>query len=151
MDYENVLTIVNNISEVSKEHITKQFPSMYTKDDALELLNRHTQLLLSALKQHQFSFDASVTLGETEEDLTIKIQDILKDGIHDRANNMDLSDYISYDNPSFCIVGGSEIEIDEIDYNVDDDWMDNLVQSGFIKEMANDIVKLIKPNNELPK
>ena len=120
--------------KVTQESIMKAYPSIYCKEDVLQMLNGFTKniiLWVTELKEQ-----GPVMSVEGIQDLSEK----LIYAINKRVDRLDSNEVVDFDSASFSINYNNTIEIDSMDYNSDtisaevDAAVDEVLHDYFLTE-----------------
>jgi len=125
--------------KVTQESIMKAYPSIYCKEDVLQMLNGFTKniiLWVTELKEQ-----GPVMSVEGIQDLSEK----LIYAINKRVDRLDSNEVVDFDSASFSINYNNTIEIDSMDYNSDtisaevDAAVDEVLHDYFLTEAPEEI------------
>jgi len=118
---------INGLFELEVIKVVEAYPSIYTKDDVVVLLNRlRTDVL--------YAYDASKQSESISSDDVRTFLDNIKDGVECMFNRGN-ADYIDYSSAEFSVNYDNRIEIENVDLNYDEvtDGLLNVVNAEFDK------------------
>jgi uncharacterized lipoprotein YehR (DUF1307 family) len=118
---------INGLFELEVIKVVEAYPSIYTKDDVVVLLNRlRTDVL--------YAYDANKQSESISSDDVRAFLDNIKDGVECMFNRGN-AEYIDYDSAEFGISYDNRITIENVDLNYDEvtDGLLDVVNAEFDK------------------
>jgi hypothetical protein len=100
----------------SQEFVNNSFPSIYSKQDVLNLLNEFADTITTYVSENVKEEKSSSRISP---ELLKELQSALMESITSKIERLDSNDVVDYDSASFSIGYSNTIEIDTMDYNSD--------------------------------
>ena len=136
----------------SQEFVNNSFPSVYTKQDVIHLLDEFADTISTYVFENveEKKSSRSISLEGVEE-----LSELLIKTINNKIERLDSSDVVDYDSASFSIGYNNQVEIDTMDFNdneitdIVEITVDEVLRDFFIPE-EEEVVTSEEVVNETP-
>jgi hypothetical protein len=117
-------------SELSscEQFVDQSFPSVYTKQDVLQLLVKFADTISNFVVEQEEKSDYAITSERLKE-----LEDVLQGAIASKVERLDSEEVVDYDSASFSIGYNNQVEIDTMDCN-----SDNIMEA--VEEVITDVL-----------